>query len=71
MTRDAEASTGEFLELVLSGINRESDVGVTSGVLRQLSMAIDQFAAATPPRGVPPTTSTSMRGVRQASRGWQ
>ena len=47
MTRDAEASTGEFLELVLSGINSESDVGVTSGVLRQLSMAIDQFAAAT------------------------
>jgi aminopeptidase N len=45
MTRDAEASTGEFLELVLAGIERESDVGVTSGVLRQLSMAIDQFAA--------------------------
>ncbi len=47
MTRDAEASTGEFLELVLAGIDRESDVGVTSGVLRQLSMAIDQFAAVT------------------------
>jgi aminopeptidase N len=45
MTRDAEASTGEFLDLVLAGIERESDVGVTSGVLRQLSMAIDQFAA--------------------------
>ncbi len=47
MTRDAEASTGEFLELVLAGIDRESDVGVTSGVLRQLSMAIDQFACVT------------------------
>jgi len=46
MTRDAEVSTGEFLDLVLSGIDRESDVGVTSGVLRQLSMAIDQFASA-------------------------
>jgi aminopeptidase N len=45
MTRDAEASTGEFLDLVLAGIERETDVGVTSGVLRQLSMAIDQFAA--------------------------
>ena len=45
MTRDAEVSTGEFLDLVLAGIDRETDVGVTSGVLRQLSMAIDQFAA--------------------------
>lgn len=45
MTRDAEVSTGDFLSLVLSGIGSESDVGVTSGVLRQLSMAIDQFAA--------------------------
>lgn len=45
MTRDAEVSTGDFLRLVLSGVERESDVGVTSGVLRQLSMAIDQYAA--------------------------
>ena len=44
MTRDAEVSTGEFLALVLSGIESESDVGVVSGVLRQLSLAIDQFA---------------------------
>ena len=44
MTRDAEVSTGDFLELVLSGIDSETDVGVVSGVLRQLSMAIDQFA---------------------------
>lgn len=47
MTRDAEVSTGDFLNLVISGIGSESDVGVTSGVLRQLSMAIDQFAAPT------------------------
>lgn len=45
MTRDAEVSTGDFLTLVLSGIESESDVGVTSGVLRQLTMALDQFAA--------------------------
>ncbi|MDO8309634.1 MAG: aminopeptidase N [Actinomycetota bacterium] len=45
MTRDAEASTGDFLRLVLSGIGRESDVGVVQGVLRQLRLAIDQFAA--------------------------
>ncbi len=45
MTRDAEVSTGEFLTLVLSGIGRESDIGVVQGVLRQLKSAIDQFAA--------------------------
>lgn len=45
MTRDAEVTTGEFLSLVLVGIESESDVGVTSGVLRQLTTAVDQFAA--------------------------
>lgn len=45
MTRDAEVSTGDFLDLVISGIERESDVGVVQGVLRQLKAAIDQFAA--------------------------
>ena len=45
MTRDAEVSTGDFLRLVLSGIDRESDIGVVQGVLRQLKSAIDQFAA--------------------------
>ncbi len=45
MTRDAEVSTGEFLSLVLSGIQSETDVGVTSGVLRQLRSALDQYAS--------------------------
>ena len=45
MTRDAEVSTGDFLSLVLSGIGKESDIGVVQGVLRQLKSAIDQFAA--------------------------
>jgi aminopeptidase N len=45
MTRDAEVSTGDFLELVLAGVPAESDIGVVQGVLRQLRMAIDQFAA--------------------------
>jgi aminopeptidase N len=46
MTRDAEVSTGDFLTLVLSGIGRESDVGVVQGVLGQLRAAIDSYAAA-------------------------
>ena len=45
MTRDAEASTGDFVDLVLAGVAAETDIGVVQGVLRQARMAIDQFAA--------------------------
>ena len=45
MTRDAEVSTGEFVDLVLAGVAAETDIGVVQGVLRQTRMAIDQFAA--------------------------
>ena len=45
MTRDAEVSTGDFVDLVLAGVPRETDIGVVQGVLRQARMAIDQFAA--------------------------
>jgi aminopeptidase N len=45
MTRDAEVSTGEFVDLVLAGVAAETDIGVAQGVLRQARMAIDQFAA--------------------------
>jgi aminopeptidase N len=45
MTRDAEASTGGFLDVVLAGLDAETDIGVVQGVLRQARMAIDQFAA--------------------------
>ncbi|MCF8526809.1 MAG: aminopeptidase N, partial [Candidatus Nanopelagicales bacterium] len=44
MTRDAEVSTGDFLQLVLSGIGTETDIGVVQGVLRQLRTAIDVYA---------------------------
>jgi aminopeptidase N len=45
MTRDAEVSTGDYLSLVLSGIERETEIAVVQMVLRQLRSAIDQFAA--------------------------
>jgi len=44
MTRDAEVSTGDYLALVTSGIDTETDVGVVQGVLRQLRAAIDMYA---------------------------
>ena len=44
MTRDAELSTGDFLDLVIAGLPRETDVGVVSQLLRQLRAALDQYA---------------------------
>lgn len=45
MTRDAEVSTGDFVNLVIASIGAETDIGVVQGVLRQVRLAIDQFAA--------------------------
>jgi aminopeptidase N len=45
MTRDAEVSTGDFVNLVTSSITTETDIGVVQGVLHQARLAIDQFAA--------------------------
>ncbi len=44
MTRDAELSTGEFLDLALAGLPAESDVGVVQKVLAQVRTAIDLYA---------------------------
>ena len=44
MTRDAEVPTGEFVQLVTSGIGSEPDIGVVQVTLRQCSAAIDQYA---------------------------
>jgi aminopeptidase N len=44
MVRDAEASAGDYLGMVVSGIPGEGDIGVVQNVLRQLKMAIDMYA---------------------------
>lgn len=44
MLRDAEVSTGEFLELVINAIANESDIGVVQQLLLQLRTAIDMYA---------------------------
>lgn len=62
MTRDAEVATGDFLDLVLSGIGTESDIGVVQGVLRQLRAAIDQFAAPGHRTGYLERLAEAMRG---------
>ncbi|MFK4146416.1 aminopeptidase N [Streptomyces sp. NPDC004065] len=44
MTRDAELATRDYLSLVLSGIGKESDIGVVQSLQRQVKLAIDQYA---------------------------
>lgn len=45
MTRDAELPTRDYLALVLSGIGKESDIGVVQSLHRQVKLALDLYAA--------------------------
>ncbi|MEU7135178.1 aminopeptidase N [Streptomyces sp. NPDC046261] len=47
MTRDGELATRDYLDLVLSGITKESDIGVVQSLQRQVKTAIDLYAAPT------------------------
>jgi aminopeptidase N len=44
MTRDAELPTRAYLDLVLSGIAKESDIGVVQSLHRQVKLALDLYA---------------------------
>ncbi|WP_053659204.1 aminopeptidase N [Streptomyces sp. MMG1121] len=44
MTRDAELATRDYLALVLSGIGKESDIGLVQSLHRQVKLAIDLYA---------------------------
>ena len=45
MTRDAEWSAGDYLQLALSGMPAETDIGVVQKVLLQVRTAIELYAA--------------------------
>ncbi|MEV6674058.1 aminopeptidase N [Streptomyces sp. NPDC051162] len=45
MTRDGELATRDYLSLVLSGITKESDIGVVQSLQRQTKLALDLYAA--------------------------
>ncbi|MFD4114500.1 aminopeptidase N [Streptomyces niveus] len=45
MTRDGELATRDYLALVLSGIAKESDIGVVQSLHRQVKLALDLYAA--------------------------
>ncbi|GAB2796572.1 aminopeptidase N [Streptomyces daliensis] len=44
MTRDGELATRDYLDLVLSGITKESDIGVVQTLHRQVKLALDLYA---------------------------
>ncbi|MEU5532558.1 aminopeptidase N [Streptomyces sp. NPDC020362] len=44
MTRDGELATRDYLSLVLSGVGKESDIGVVQSLQRQAKLAIDLYA---------------------------
>ncbi|MFF0787923.1 aminopeptidase N [Streptomyces spiralis] len=44
MTRDGELATRDYLSLVLSGIGKESDIGVVQSLHRQVKLAIELYA---------------------------
>ncbi|AXK35141.1 aminopeptidase N [Streptomyces armeniacus] len=45
MTRDGELPARDYLELVLSGIGKESDIGVVQSLHRQVKLALELYAA--------------------------
>ncbi|MHC0433064.1 aminopeptidase N [Streptomyces sp. O3] len=45
MTRDGELAARDYLNLVLSGIGKESDIGVVQSLHRQVKLALDLYAA--------------------------
>ncbi|MGW4895458.1 aminopeptidase N [Kitasatospora sp. NPDC004240] len=44
MTRDGELATRDYLALALSGLARETDIGVVQSVHRQVKLALDAYA---------------------------
>ncbi|MBA2949266.1 aminopeptidase N [Streptomyces himalayensis] len=70
MTRDAELPTREYLSLVLSGIGKESDIGVVQSLHRQVKLAIDLYAApAWRETGLAQWTDAALEHLRAAAPG--
>ncbi|MEU6763391.1 aminopeptidase N [Streptomyces sp. NPDC046853] len=70
MTRDAELPTREYLSLVLSGIGKESDIGVVQSLHRQVKLALDLYAApAGREQALADWTETTLSHLRAAEAG--
>jgi aminopeptidase N len=70
MTRDGELAARDYLELVLAGIAKESDIGVVQSLHRQVKLAIDLYAdPAWRPSGLARWTEATEEHLRAAAPG--
>ncbi|KAA6221870.1 aminopeptidase N [Streptomyces albofaciens JCM 4342] len=70
MTRDGELPTRDYLDLVLSGITKESDIGVVQSLHRQVKLALDLYAApAWRETGLAKWTEATLEQLRAAAPG--
>ncbi|MFG3494154.1 aminopeptidase N [Streptomyces sp. NPDC047928] len=70
MTRDGELATRAYLDLVLSGIAKESDIGVVQSLHRQVKLALDLYAAPDwRPTGLARWTEAALEQLRAAAPG--
>jgi aminopeptidase N len=70
MTRDGELATRDYLELVLHGIGKETDIGVVQSLHRQVKLALDLYAdPAWREAGLARWTEATLRHLRDAAPG--
>ncbi|MFF5444630.1 aminopeptidase N [Streptomyces sp. NPDC012888] len=70
MTRDGELATRDYLSLVLSGIGKESDIGVVQSLHRQVKLALDLYAdPAWRETGLAKWTGATLEHLRAAEPG--
>ncbi|MEU5421027.1 aminopeptidase N [Streptomyces sp. NPDC020799] len=70
MTRDGELATRDYLSLVLSGITKESDIGVVQSLQRQTKLALDLYAAPDwREKGLATWTDAALEQLRAAEPG--
>jgi aminopeptidase N len=70
MTRDGELATRDYLALVLSGISKETDIGVVQSLHRQVKLALDLYAApAWRETGLTQWTEATLAHLRAAEPG--
>ncbi|MFJ3924007.1 aminopeptidase N [Streptomyces sp. NPDC090022] len=70
MTRDGELATRDYLALVLSGIAKESDIGVVQSLHRQVKLAVDLYAdPAWRETGLATWTEATLEHLRAAAPG--
>ncbi|MDF3291240.1 aminopeptidase N [Streptomyces silvisoli] len=70
MTRDGELATRDYLELVLQGAARESDIGVVQSLHRQVKLALDLYADPEwRPTGLARWTEATLEQLRAAAPG--